>query len=322
MRHRDRQRLHGLTCGAALAGRRAFLARAALGASATLLGGCAATAGGSARDRIIDLRRGQDTDATALLAEMRAADVVLLGELHDNPAHHAQRAALLAALSGSASALVVEYLNLGQTVAALSEPPLLTRLQAAGFDAAGWRWPLHRPLFEAALTAGLPIEGGNLARERLRALAAASPPVDLQLQALRDAVAAVPLSPAAAAQLDADLLAGHCGKLPADRLPLMRGVQRTRDAAMWSAIARRMQPGAGRPVLLLAGNGHVRRDYGVPTFACAAPVPPRLLSVGFGELGGAGEPDDSDSARYDLWWLTPPAVRDDPCANFAGAARG
>ena len=32
--------------------------------------------------------------------------------------------------------------------------------------------------------------------------------------------------------MDRELLAGHCGKLPADRMPGMRAAQKVRDASM------------------------------------------------------------------------------------------
>ena len=281
----------------------------------TMQTGAAAAAGPllPATDRLIDLRSGRDTTATALLAEVRSADWVLLGELHDNPHHHARRASLLRALQGSPAALVAEHLTQGQRLAA-GPAPLLARLQAAGFEPRAWAWPVHQTLFAAADEAGLPLWGGNLpaalARQIAREGPGAWPPASAAL------LAAAPLAGPAQALLDDDLLASHCGHLPPSRLPAMRSAQRARDAAMWQALraARSAGATAAQPVILLAGNGHVRMDYGVGQLGHAAAPGQRGISVGFGETG------DAPQGPYTHLWLTPPAQRGDPCAGLNPAA--
>ncbi|OYV01901.1 MAG: hypothetical protein CFE45_02745 [Burkholderiales bacterium PBB5] len=298
----------GLLARAAARLTRRPMVRAALAACACALwvplagAQTAASPGADPSDRLIDLRTGQATTPQALLAELRQADVVLLGELHDQPAHHARRAALLAALQGSGAVVVAEQLQHGLVVAR-SDEPLGLRLKAAGVDARGWDWPMHEPLMAAIDAAGLPLHGGNLppalARRIAREGELAVPP---QLMTLLRA-AALP-APARAA-LDDELQQGHCGQLPAARLPDMRLAQRARDAAMWLALA----TSGGRPAVLLAGNGHVRLDHGVPQIALASSAGLRLVSVGFGALG------DAPSGPYSVLWLTPVQARPDPCAE-------
>jgi len=258
-------------------------------------------------DRLIDQRTGQATTPQALLAELRQADVVLLGEWHDQPAHHARRAALLAALQGSGAVVVAEHLQRGLSLAR-GDAPLLARLGAAGFDARGWDWPMHEPLLAAIDAAGLPLRGGNLppalARRIAREGELAVPPELMPL--LRAAALPAP----ARAALDDELQQGHCGQLPAARLPDMRLAQRARDAAMWLALA----TSGGRPAVLLAGNGHVRLDHGVPQIALASSAGLRLVSVGFGALG------DAPTGPYSVLWLTPVQPRPDPCAEALPAA--
>lgn len=285
--------------------RRAALALLATAAATPLLlaAGCATPA--VAPDRRVDVASGRDITRAELLAALRQADVVLLGEQHDNPHHHQRRGELLADL-GPQAVVVAEQLPRGARVAPGAD--LRARLEAAGFDAAAWGWPLYRPLFEPPLAAGLPVLGGNAPRDLARQVARAGP--SAWPDGLRPLLEAAPLSAAAQAALDQDLVDGHCGQLPAARVPAMRAAQRARDASMAQALLDALAAGA-RPAVLLAGNGHVRNDHGVPQLLRAARPSLRVASVGFGEPGGAAA-----GAPYTWLWLTPAVVRKDPCAGF------
>jgi uncharacterized iron-regulated protein len=264
-----------------------------------------------ATDQLVDLRTGQPVSADTLLAELRQADVVLLGEQHDAATHHQRRGALLAALGGRA-VVVAEQLTRGQQVAG-GDAPLLGRLVAAGFEPAAWDWPLHQPLFAAIDTAGLLLRGGNLDRDSTRRLVregASTLPSDLA-----PLLRAAPLAAAAQQALDDDLRSGHCGQLPEARLPAMRLAQRARDAAMWQALA----TSAGRPAVLVAGNGHVRADYGVGQLATAMSPGLRVVSIEFGETGEAPPAGPPLTTHR---WLTPPQPRGDPCAGMTMPAAG
>ena len=83
------------------------------------------------------------------------------------------------------------------------------------------------------------------------------------------------------------------------------------DSALASCV-RQAAPGAR--VVLIAGNGHVRRDLGVPHDLAALDAAARVLSVAFLELD-EGRPGTVD-APYDAAWFTPRAERVDPCAGF------
>lgn len=271
--------------------------RTLLGAAAVLAGaGCAAP---RAADRILGAN-GEALGFDGLLARARAAEVVLLGELHDNPAHHAARARLVLLL-GAGVTVVAEQLERGRRVD--PGPDTRSRLVAAGFDERAWRWPLHESLFEPLLAAGLPVVGGNAPQAEVRRVAREGEsawPVDLAALAR----AAGPLSGAGLAALDRDLDDGHCGQLPPARLPAMRSAQGLRDASMWQALVE----APGRRKVLVAGNGHVRRDYGVPRFATAGRT---LFCVGFLEDG-----DAESGLPFDAVWITRRAEREDACAGM------
>lgn len=270
-------------------------------ALAALAAGCGTWP--SSGERIVDLRSGRTIMRSELIAAMRASDVVLLGERHDNVHHHAARGALIEAL-GARTAVVAEHLPRRARVQ--FGPNLLVSLEAAGFEPQAWRWPLHEALFASVARAGVPLVGGNLPRDVVRRIAregeAAWPE---ELAAL---LAGASLDDQAQAALDADLLAGHCGHLSAQRLPGMRAAQRARDASMFAAL----READAAPAILLAGNGHVRLDYGVGQLLAALRPQARVLSVGFLEAGERVEP-----GLYTHAWITPPAERSDPCAGFA-----
>ena len=246
---------------------------------------------------------------------MRRADLMLLGEVHDNPMHHTERAELLKALADRRPTVVFEQFP--RTADAALATPVAGDFDAwldrTGFDRKGWAWPLHRPLIDAALAAGLPLRGGNLARDEARQIArqgAGAAPPDLA------AALAQPLSAASAAVLDRALVDGHCGQLPAAAVPRMRDAQAARDAAMADALLRAMADGAASAVLV-AGNGHVRRDHGVPLWLARRAPQVKVLSVGFLERGADGSPPPAaERSAYDIVWLTARQPRADPCAGF------
>jgi hypothetical protein len=82
-----------------------------------------------------------------------------------------------------------------------------------------------------------------------------------------------------------------------------------------SAATSECRGGQGaRGVVLLAGNGHVRRDIGVPRWLGDG-WRDRLFSVGYLERSserGGSEP----AAAFDAVVQTAPATRADPCAGF------
>jgi uncharacterized iron-regulated protein len=240
--------------------------------------------------------------------------------MHDNAAHHRLRADLIAriAASGARPAVVLEAFDLDHAAALEAAQKDATadaeRLaDAGGLDRQSWRWPMHKPLVEAALAAELPVRAGNLSRRSLqRAVRAPSPAFADAPWAgrLRDA----PWSTAQQAGLEATIVEGHCGKLPADVVPRIAQAQRERDAAMAQALG---DAATRDGAILLAGNGHVRRDIGVPAYLAGKP----FVSVGFIETDGDVRDDAVVRAElaahpgYDYVWLTAKADRPDLCAK-------
>jgi uncharacterized iron-regulated protein len=265
-------------------------------------------------EMIVDASTGEAMKRTKLMAQLEDADYVLLGEVHDNAEQHRLRAALIAlAAAKKKPAIVFEQFPWGPDSALQTKPkgPIEPWLDAAGFDRKGWQWPMHQPIIDTVLKYDLPRYGSQLDRARLKPIlqggpATAPPP-------LGDLMQQVPLTAEGAAALEQTLAEGHCGELPAGMVPMMRTAQEARDAAMTDALQRART--SGHPAWLIAGNGHVRRDYGVPRFLEKLHPKQRTVSVGFLEIEPDGSlPGVKEREVYDVVWITPRAQREDPCA--------
>ena len=292
-------------------------ARLALAAAAAtlLLAGCASAPRHPLEGRIWDARAAAFVSEDALVARLAAARYRLLGEVHDHPEQHRLRARLLGRLAADHPQVFFEQFdreNDAALAAAQRADADAEAIARAGKLDAGWRWPLHRPVVQAALDAGLDVRAANLSREQTRRIAAgggaeAVPP------ALRATLDGARWGGADEAALRAEILEAHCGALPDRVAAPMALAQRARDAALAAAL--RSAPG---PAILIAGNGHVRRDRGVPRYL---PDPSGAVSVGFLETQeGADDPRAAAGAPeapiYDFVWFTAPQPRPDPCEEF------
>lgn len=232
----------------------------------------------------------------ASLAQLLPADVILLGEQHDAPAHQAMERAAVQWLAGEGrlSALVIEMAEAGRSTAGLARAADEAAVRAAlGWDDRLWPWPAYSATVLAAVRAGVPVLGGNLPRAAMR-------------PALQNAALDAALPPAAhAAQLQA-VRDGHCGLLPEAKLPGMVRIQIARDQSMARTVAAAPR-GPGQTVLLIAGGGHVLRSQGVPVH-----LPENLTSkVALAQAGVAQEAIESEA---DMAPVTAPGLQHDACA--------
>ncbi len=263
---------------------------------------------------LVDAATGDPVPVAELLGRVGSADLVLLGEVHDNPVAHAVRGALLRAFAASRPAVVFEQFAAGEGPIAPPAPgeSLTVWLDRNGFDRRGWRWPLHEPVVSAALAVARAIWGSNVPRAALGPVVAGG--VDSAPGPLREIIARAPLDSASQAALDTDLVVGHCRQLPPEMIPGMRAAQEVRDAAMTRAL---LAAAADGPAWLIAGNGHVRKDIAVPRILASVAPAKRTLVVGLLEREEDGSPPAAaDRTPYDLAIVIPRAARPDPCAQF------
>lgn len=265
-------------------------------------------------------------DAAAVGASLARADVVVLGETHDNADHHALQAALLRALiaSGRRPAVAFEMLDVDQQGAvdgALGQPGVTADglASAVSWQRNGWPdFALYRPIFAASLEASLPIVAANLSRRQAQEVIrsgreALSPALRQRLD--REG----PLPEPTQRELRQEMAESHCGMLPAKLLDPMVVAQRARDAQM----AERIEAGASeRGVVLITGAGHARRDRGVPAFLSRSAPALRIASVAFLEVGPeVSSPQDFASEfgselPFDFVVFTPRTKREDPCQGM------
>lgn len=245
-------------------------------------------------------------EALDLTATYAGADVVVLGEVHDNPAHHANQARAVATLAPKA--LVFEMLPPGVKMPE-THADAADLARALGWNATGWPdFSMYYPIFTAAPMAR--VYGAEVGREVAR-------------QAFADGIAAIFGPDAAAYGLTSPLPAedqtareaeqaqAHCNALPPDLLPGMVNVQRLRDASLARAVVQALAD-TGGPVAVITGTGHARRDQGLP--AALALVAPDASVLSIGQFEEAPEP----GAPYDLWLITDPHPREDPCLGLKG----
>ena len=233
-------------------------------------------------------------------------DLLVLGEIHDNPAQHLVQADIVRQVQPTA--LVFEMVAPAQVAAANKVDRADTAALGAALQWNAQGWPdfaIYAPIFAATpnaiiVGAALPDDLATIAVEQ-GAVAAFGP------QAAQFGL--TPLAPDLQAEQEAEQAAAHCNMLPPEMLPRMVEVQRLRDAYFARVVLQAFDTYGG-PVVLITGSGHARTDIGVPAALRAAR--PDLQVWALGQF----EADPGPNAPYDALNLTDPITRPDPCLAF------
>lgn len=198
------------------------------------------------------------------------ADVYIIGERHGFAPHHAEQAAIVADVRPTA--VIFEQLTGEQADRISPDTPRDIQVFERLFGWSGSGWPdlsLYFPIMTAADAV---------------ILGAAGSPGDLSAYDLD-----TPLAPDEQVRREALQADAHCGTLPPDRLPEFVARQRALDA-QFAARTLAALDAYGGPVVLVTGNGHARRDWGVP--AAIARVRPEVRVLSRMQEGGpTGEAD-------------------------------
>ncbi|MFQ5989303.1 MAG: ChaN family lipoprotein [Candidatus Methylomirabilales bacterium] len=277
--------------------------------------------------RIWDVAGDRFIDQAALVERLVPNTFVLLGEKHDNPDHHQLQASLLRAMiaAGRRPAVGFEMFDIDQKPAiaqhlAATPTDAVGLADAVNWDRSGWPdWVLYQPIAEAALEAGLSIVATNLPRATVRTLrrkglAAVEPGLVSRLGLDQR------LAPETHAEMAAEIRHAHCGYASASTVEAMITVQRARDAQMAESLA---VAGQEDGAVLIAGSGHVRKDYGVPTYLALQAPGTSVVSVTFLEVTKGEIAPGAYTARlgrgrlpFDYVWFTPRVDDLDPCEKF------
>lgn len=244
--------------------------------------------------------------ATTAARQLQGAEVVILGEVHDNAAHHMKQAEILSQIAPRA--VVWEMITQEQAYRLTAD---VLRSPSETEDVLDWAssgWPafdLYAPVFAAAASAQQ--YGALVPRAEARA-------------ALEQGVASYfgpraadfgldrPLPEEEQSAREADQMVNHCNAMPEEMLPVLVEFQRLRDAALAEATDRALRETEG-PVVVITGNGHARLDRGLAVYLKTARPGARVLSLGQSEGGAI-------SGTFDLLLDSPAAERPDPCLAF------
>ena len=214
--------------------------------------------------------------AEALLRDMAKRQVVLLGEIHDSAEHHAWQLQTLAALHVLRPQMVIGFEAFPRRV-----QPVLDRwvageltqrefLQQVEWEKV-WNFPpaLYLPLFEFARINRIPMIALNV--DRALTAAVSRQGWENTPDAVKEGVSRPARPPEAYEKILREVYLAHVKDNAArqsaqhdDAFRYFVESQTTWDRAMAEALASRVKPGSGAPLLVgIMGSGHVRHGHGV-----------------------------------------------------------
>lgn len=249
-------------------------------------------------------------DLSGIIASARGADVVILGEIHDNPGHHRNQAEIVAALQPAGLVFEMVPQSVEDEVNALREEGAGPDQIARSLDWERTGWPdftFYAEILEAAPEArvfGAEQSRADVRRAALEGAAAVFGP-DATTYGLDE-----PLPRDEQEAREAQLLDAHCGQLSPEVLPGMVEAQRLRDAGLADAVLWARTMSADAQVVVIAGSAHAERSRGVPSLLDVAAPDVKVVSVG--QFESAPE----DAAEFDEILISPAPSRGDPCAGL------
>jgi len=241
-------------------------------------------------------------------AQASIANVVFLGEVHDNPTHHETQADWIAVLQPTALVFEMIAPDVAAGLSAADRADSQTLGKALGWAGSGWPdFAMYAPLFSSAPEAR--IYGAAVPRSMARQVLSDGLSVAMTVEGLQRFGLERDLPAAQQAAREAHQMAAHCDALPADLMPGMVFIQRVRDAWLAQQALAALQD-TGGPVVVITGNGHARRDWGAPAAIAQADATVAVYALGQSEDGA------TQSGVFDHVVDAPAAERPDPCAAF------
>jgi uncharacterized iron-regulated protein len=237
--------------------------------------------------------------------------IYLLGEVHDNPNAHAQRFTDIEALLAKGFRPVIAMEQFDR-----EKQGTLDRAMASCHDAdcviqqtggKGWTWDFYKPVIETALKRRLSIVAANLSSADAMKVVREGLSAAMSAEMMQDFKVDVPLDSALFNKHKDAIEIGHCHTLPASAFKGMVNAQVARD--VW--MAKTIRDNASHGLILLAGNGHIRKDIGVYHWLNSAEKN-RVQVTAYTEDEG----DAPDPLLFDRNVRVKPFDRDDPCEAF------
>lgn len=237
------------------------------------------------------------------------ARIYLLGEIHDNPNGHSLRLDFINQLISDRQDVMIAMEQFDRE----NQPALELALKSckdaacvrAGVGTPGWEWGFYEPLVQLALDKKVTLIAANVSNADVRKVitngfsAIYSP----------DIIAAYKLNQIPGSIFNAQsqsIQEGHCNMLPPQAIgPMVKG-QIARDIWM-ASIINSLQ---NQTIILIAGNGHVRKDAGV--YQWLSSVNQKQTQV----HGYVEQPESSYPNWFDQVHVVPTTQREDQCLIF------
>ncbi len=295
-------------------------------------------------NKIWSVSQQQFISQQALQQELLAHNLILLGETHDNKQHHRLQADIvkLQVEQQKSPAVAFEMLNqeLQSTITQFQQQYYQTHqgsnnitddfASIVHWEQSGWPdYSYYRPIFKQALENKLPIIAANLDIKLVRKVIKQGP--EVLPEKYQNLLKKYPYPAVVQQELELNIQDSHCDMLPEKMLAPMLSGQQVRDIAMMDAIKKALQKNPR--LILIAGSGHTRTDYGIPWYLnqeLHQQQPElKILSLAFVEVSeDKQKPSDYAQAwglpmstylrhmPFDYVWFTSRAEREDQCEKM------
>lgn len=258
------------------------------------------------RPTIVDARSGRAVAWDSFMADLMRAEVVYVGEQHDDPRHHAVQADLVRALHARDPSLAIGLEMVQQPFQPALDAWVAGRIDEAElYERTEWseRWgfdlALYLPILEHARAHGLPLIALNAPAELTRRVAREG--LDALDPEQRAALPELDLADGRHRALVRDALEGH-GDLDDQALERFYTAQVIWDETMARAVAAyRARPDSAGRVVVLAGAMHVMRPA-VPARAARRGARPHRIVLPVDE---AEVESHSGQPEVDYLWVAP-----------------
>ena len=214
--------------------------------------------------RVLEARGGQEVPRAELLARLRKAPAVCLGERHPNPHDHWLQLELWKELAANDVALGMEMFQLpfqgvlhDYASGRIDEATMLAR--TGWEDRWGYDFALYRPILAVALERARPLLALNAPRELVRKVSKVG--LDGLTPAERAQLPELVLDDAAHRAYFEAATEGH--EMPEAGKDSFYAAQVVWDETMADTASRWLAAGEGRRIVILAGTGHCH-DRAIP----------------------------------------------------------
>ncbi len=296
-------------------------------------------------DKIIHAAEEQPIDRELLLQKMIEADVVYLGEKHDNRYHHRMQSALIKRMisKGKKPVIGFEFFYQHQTSDLLQyvfgskspfqkkepspqEQEKKLRKQLGWQDRTNEEWEFYFNFIRFAKSHQLTVFGADLPDSLVKRMSRsgmdALTPVEtrlLQPTGFED--------PIYQKLMDSKFTASHCGWNPPELSEKLYAVWVARNDAMAQAIHAMLNEERQGPVVFIVGGGHVEHNMGIYERVAHLNPGVKQINLGFTEIFI----DPAPLARYmerptidgrtflpahEYFWFTQRVDYDNPCEKF------